>query len=340
MSNSAAYPVVCESVKMPRFQLAVVAAGGADASQLARDAQLPGWALADDQAMIHPRHALRLWELAEHALQDSAVGLTAAVRLQPGELDLYDYLFSTSATLRDGFALCGQYLHLLTTNGRLRIEAESEHETTYSYSFARAADRGAELALQVSVAVFCARARAGTGQPVAPVRVEFTQAAPRLRRTFTETLGTRRVDFGAPVTTFTFRARDLAQPMLGADPVLARILRAYAASLPPPAVVSWHDHFHRHLSDALDDGAPSLQALARRLAVSTRTLQRRLAEHGTTWRAELDDARQRSARHVSPAGPQSMSSLARRLGYTDTSSLRRARRRWDGEATEDDGATG
>jgi hypothetical protein len=39
------------------------------------------------------------------------------------------------------------------------------------------------------------------------------------------------VDFDAPVTTFTFRSQDLNLPMPGADPVLARILTRYAATL-------------------------------------------------------------------------------------------------------------
>jgi transcriptional regulator GlxA family with amidase domain len=74
--------------------------------------------------------------------------------------------------------------------------------------------------------------------------------------------------------------------------------------------------------------------VARRLAVSPRTLQRQLAAHGTTWRAELERARQALARHYSQAGPPGMARLARQLGYCDPRSVRRALRRWDDNATE------
>jgi AraC-like DNA-binding protein len=282
-------------------------------------------ALASGQAMIDPGHARRLWELAEHARKGFAAGRTLAAH-QAAEVALYDYLFSTSATLRDGLAASCQYLHLLTTNGRLRVESETERETTYSYSYASVDGPGAELALQLSVAMFCARAQAGTGQHVVPVRVGFIQPAPRERRALTELFGSSRIDFGMPVTTFTFRAGDLDRPMLGADPVLARILRQYADSRPLSARASWLEVFRWHLGDAIDDGSPALLALARRLAVSPRTLQRRLADHGTTWRAELDLARKRRA---SQSPDQSMPRLARQLGYADSRSLRRARRRWE-----------
>jgi AraC-like DNA-binding protein len=93
--------------------------------------------------------------------------------------------------------------------------------------------------------------------------------------------------------------------------------------------VSWYRHFQTQLDEVIEQDRPSLQALARRQAVSTRTLQRRLAEHGTTWRAELEAARQLRAQRARQAGPIGMVHLASHLGYTDPRSVRRAQRRWD-----------
>lgn len=228
-----------ESVKMVRFLARALEAGGVDSRQLTSDAQIPDWLLGGDEVMVSPYFAMRMWELAEHAFGDPQLPLTVVAHLKPGELDLYDYLFTTAPTLRDGFDLSSRYLGLLTTNARLEVVAETDREVTYSYRYLDADGRGAELALQFSAAVFCARARAGTGQPVAPIRAAFTQPAPRSQRTFTETFGTSRVDFGAPVTTFTFRSRDLNLPMPGADPALARILTRYADTLSPPPSTTW-----------------------------------------------------------------------------------------------------
>jgi AraC-like DNA-binding protein len=275
--------------------------------------------------MVSPDLALRLWERAEHALDDPRLPLTFATCYQAGQLDLYDYLFATAPTLREALILSGRYLHLLTTNARLEIESETDREVTYSYRYLVADGRGADLGLQFSVAVFCAMARAGTGQPIVPVRLAFRQRAPRSHRAFGDAFGTGRVDFDAPVTTFTFRARDLALPMAGADQALARILASYAAILPPPPDATWERHFRLLLTEALDEGSLSLGAMARRMAISPRTLQRQLAEHGTTWRAELDAARRWRASQIADDAP---SSLAGHLGYSHPRSARRALRRW------------
>lgn len=319
---------------MVRYLLAASAAGGADANRLARELRLPGWAMHRDEVMISPDYALRLWELAEHSLADPNLAITFAERFQTGSLDLYDYLFTTAPSLRDGFAASERYLHLLTTNARLRVQTENDREVTYSYRYLVADGRGADLALQLSVAIFCARARAGTGQPVTPVRIAFRQCAPRSHRAFTEAFGTVAVDFDAPATTFTFRTRDLGLPMLGADPALARILARYAATLPPPPDLTWKQHFRLVLTEALDEGGTSLNAMARRMTVSSRTLQRDLAEHGTTWRSELDAARRWRADQLSEGDP---ASLAHRLGYANARSVRRAAQRWvlDDESCED-----
>ena len=188
---------------MARFQLAAFAAAGADAGRLARDADLPLWTLASGDLMVSPRYAMRLWEVAEHALGVPDLALTTVVRYRVGELSLYDYLFTTAATLRDGLAVSSRYLPMLTTNGHLRVAAQSDRETTYSYAYQDADGRGADLALQLSVAVFILRAQAGTGRPVVPVHVAFAQDPPPSHRQFAEVLGTSRIDFGAPVPTFT-----------------------------------------------------------------------------------------------------------------------------------------
>ena len=117
--------------------------------------------------------------------------------------------------------------------------------------------------------------------------------------------------------------------MRGADPVLARILNRYAASLPLPPPVTWIDYFRQVLARELEAGRPSLTAIANRMALSPRTLQRHLAERGTTWRGELDAARRRVAAQAQRRGFIGAASLTRRLGYSDPRAASRFLRHLD-----------
>ncbi|WP_252366841.1 helix-turn-helix domain-containing protein [Nocardia salmonicida] len=63
--------------------------------------------------------------------------------------------------------------------------------------------------------------------------------------------------------------------------------------------------------------------------MSQRTLQRHLAEHGTSWRDELDLLRHERARILLDRG-HSTATIAQRLAFTDDRALRKAFHRWTG----------
>jgi AraC-like DNA-binding protein len=324
-------PGALTSIDVARLLLKAAARAGVDTRLLAADAGLPAWALSAGPGMIPARLTTRLLELLEYALADPQAGLTVAGGRAPGDFGLYDYLISTSATLRAGLTAASRYLHLVTTSGRLEVIDDGGQFTTYSCRCLEAGDRGEELCLQFAVGALCAGARAATAQRVVPVRVTFSQQRPRSSSAFAEVLGTSRIDFGAPAATFTFRARDLDLPLPTADPALAEILARYAATFPAPPPTTWWERFRQLVDEALVVDSPSLAEIARHLAISTRTLQRRLADHGTTWRAELDGARQRRAASARLESGPDIARLARQLGYADPRSARRALRRWDSE---------
>ena len=322
-------PAAHETVDIPRVLLARAARDGVDAQRLAREAGLPGWALVLDGALIPAEPVLRLWELAEHKL-----GPRVALDTPRGpwltKPRLMDYLLSTAATFREGMEISREFGYFVTTNRQVRIEADTGSSVTFSFRNLTGEGRGSELSAQCSMACTLARVQAEIGRRVVPVRIALTQPPPRSFRPFTETFGTRQIDFGASVTAITLRTADVDAPLRGADPALAAILRQYAGTMPPAAAASWQARFQELLDDVITDGYPSLDAMARRLGISTRTLQRELARFGTTWRAELELARQRRARSAREAREPGMREMARRLGYADARSLRRAMRRWDG----------
>jgi AraC-like DNA-binding protein len=315
--------IPCDLAELPLLLLRIAETGGADTQRLAREAHIPAWAMSARHVMVPTRLSVHLFELVEHALRDPDVALRIPSRLQIGDLDLLDYLFTTAPTLRDALRASADYNYLVSTNSLIDVGSEADGESSYAFRLVQGAGRGRELMLQLGVAIMCARVRAGTGQPVRPVRVGFAFPAPRRYRVITETLGASQVDFDCPVTTFTFRDQDLDLPMTGADGRLHQILDDHARMLPPP-VASWHEHFQLVLDSLVTQGPLPLKEMAARLGVSARTLQRQLAEQDTTWRAELDASRHRIARQ---AGPVGMAELADRVGYADPRSARRWRNR-------------
>lgn|GEM_PF-1987565 len=309
------------------------AGAGLDSRQLLAEAELPETVLSNEYGTVSSRAYLRLWECAEFHQQASEVGLRIAETYRLGCFDIYDYLFATAPTVADGIAAVRRSGATMATNHRYIPEpegAEPDGEHTTVLHLTDCEGRGADLTVQAAYASTLARIRHATAALVSPARMTLRQSAPRALGPFVEAFGTDRIDFGAPCDSMTLRAADLALPLRTADPVLAGILRRHAEVLATPRLdgVPWPELVQQALATAIGAGDSSLAAVARRLTVSPRTLQRRLAEAGTTWRQELDRARQALARHNRPDSA-TKSSLAHRLGYSDARALRRAARRWD-----------
>ncbi len=74
--------------------------------------------------------------------------------------------------------------------------------------------------------------------------------------------------------------------------------------------------------------------MARRLAVSTRPLQRRLNEEGTSFQAVLNATRESLARHYLVNGGLAAGEIAFLLGYEEPSSFYRAFHNWTGQTPE------
>ena len=75
---------------------------------------------------------------------------------------------------------------------------------------------------------------------------------------------------------------------------------------------------------------PTIERVARELRTSTRTLQRRLRDAGTTYQALLDDVRRRSARRLLANTKLDAGEVAFLLGFEELNSFTRAFHVWEG----------
>jgi len=88
------------------------------------------------------------------------------------------------------------------------------------------------------------------------------------------------------------------------------------------------------LMEIMASGQYSMADVASRLAVSPRTLQRRLRSEDTTFQRELDQLREELARNYLMKSEYSSGQIAFLLGYEDPNSFFRAFRNWTGQTPE------
>ncbi|MEU4340163.1 AraC family transcriptional regulator ligand-binding domain-containing protein [Nocardia sp. NPDC023852] len=319
-------------ILLPKLALDYTGLSAPMRRQLAREAGIPGWMLNSTRVAVPSDRKFRLWELVEHELADPHVALRAGRSCVPGSFGLIDYLFMTAPTIAAGMTRTVSYVNVLSNHCILSV-VDGPEEIGFDQDTLCGDGRGRELTTQVAFAAMVARTQRGTGGVVKPVRVSFRQAAPRRHDQFVETFGTTRIDFGAPTDQMMFRVADMARSLATADPMLAGILLQHAetAAVRPPAVTC-SEQLHHVLLALLGTGPITVDRAASRMATSGRSLQRRLAGEGTTWRRELDRARQVWLENQNPRPGISQDDVARQLGYSDARAFRRARQRWSAES--------
>ncbi len=88
------------------------------------------------------------------------------------------------------------------------------------------------------------------------------------------------------------------------------------------------------LNELLPSGRATVDDVAKELAMSKRTLQRRLADEGTNWLEVLSDAREALAKHYLTTTEYGTAEVSFLLGYEDPNSFFRAFRRWENTSPE------
>lgn len=322
-------PASTESIVVPRFIATASALGQGEAERLLRSAGVPNVLRQPETARVPSVHTYRLWGAVRARTGRPDAGLLAAARYRPGVLDVFDYLLSTAPTVGEGLTRAAAHLHLVSSNSVLTIEEHGD-EVSLGYGVRHGEDELRGIVAEFVLALLTGQLRNATGTALSPVRVGFAHQAPARQGGYEAAFGSAALEFGLPEDTVTLHRADLERPLITADPALAAIMLRSAAATPPPRPpdLSAVPGLHAVIAAQLPGGRPSLAEAARRLAVSPRTLQRRLSESGTTWRAELDAVRREQAdglRHQD-TGPDQR---AARLGFAESRSLRRAMNRWD-----------
>jgi AraC-like DNA-binding protein len=176
-------------------------------------------------------------------------------------------------------------------------------------------------------------ARVGTREHLAPLAVHSTVSPPNAEA-FADFLGVPIV--AGRNNTLRFSRDDALRPFLTANEELWRTfepaLRRRLADLDEESLVS--DQVRSALLEGLPSGRTSVEATCKRLAMSKRTLQRRLRAEGTTFGAVLQETRHGLAMHYLRSTGITSTEIGFLLGFDETSSFYRAFHAWTGSTPE------
>jgi AraC-like DNA-binding protein len=271
-----------------------------------------------------------LWLAALKEFGRGTLGLHVGAAM-PQET-LLEYVAGSSPNLRTALGQIARYIALATRNVRWVIgtrEADGlttfEEEATFAPATIPTSLREFGLALTTS------RIKGWFGRT--PGEVLLAHPAQGPAEEYRQVFGCPvRFDQGRMALRFDDAALDA--PASRHDPQLFRILESHAAKVlaETPLTASLRDRVRREVIQRLKEGEPGIEDIARALATSERSLQRKLQAEGISFRDVVDEARHKLAIVYLADRKLSMTDVACLLGYSEAAAFTRAFKRWTGRA--------
>ncbi len=286
------------------------------AEPLLRRAGLSGYDFDDPQVRVPAAGQGDFLEYAAEATGDPAFGLHLAEQANPREIGLLFYIASAAKNLREAVPLFLRYSRLVNESLRLRLVRQPDG-VTVEFNFVGVSQQRVRQNTEFWVGMIIKACRGMTGPDVRPVQV----ACPHFRNVdvpqFRRFYGCP-VEFGAPFGRLVFSNDTLALPLFTEDPHLLKLLRPMgeaAARARGRPIGSVRSSVENEVQRLLPLGQVRLETVARALALSARTLSRRLSSEGTTFIEIVDQLRRSLAHEYLKEGWITVAQAAWQLGY-------------------------
>jgi AraC-like DNA-binding protein len=287
-----------------------------------------------DIDLLHSQE-LRLWAEAARLTADPDFGLHLAEWLAPRTDETFDVLsfaLRSCATLGDHYRRASHYLRLIHAGIYLSVEQDEGAGVArivhgHRWEPAEPPRQPVEGFLALALLL----GRRAIGDDVAPRAVCFVHARPA-RVSEHERIFGAPVHFGCARNEMVLDGALLERPQRHAEPRLLTVLSRQIDDLlgEQPDPQRFRDLVHEAMLDELPDREPSVAAVASRLHMSPRTLQRRLQSEDTSFDHVLSELRRTLALRYLRDERIAIGEVGFLLGFRDVTAFHRAFKRWTG----------
>ncbi|WXL25556.1 AraC family transcriptional regulator [Ectopseudomonas mendocina] len=308
---------------------------GLDMTELLQQVRLNPHILTQRDQRIAASTYLELLELGRKLTGDDSLGLHVGESVRPGYYGVLGYLIMSCATLADALHRQARYASLVGNLGRVDLADEPPREGWEAHVVHSWVPYSTQQQRQLSEETLAGWVTFGrwiSGLDIPPSEVRFQHAAPPDTSEHARIFRCP-VLFGQADNALVFPKRLLPTPLGQADAQLRLMLDAYAERLLAESQQghSVLDRARMELFRLLPESGADLQQIAEKLAMSPRTLQRRLSEAGMSFNQLVDDTRQQLVLHYLRDPALELTEIAFLVGFSESGSLARAFRRWTGQ---------
>ncbi|HBX74466.1 AraC family transcriptional regulator [Haliea sp.] len=270
-----------------------------------------------------------LWREAIAATRDPNFGLKVATHIRPSSYHVVGHAMLCSGTLRSASRRFGRFAKLVSDSAIVTFVESNE---TCELSIVLETGGGLPLyqAFDTVLAGFLEYCRWIIHEELNPLEVRLTHPATEHTKEY-EDLFRCPIHYEQESNAIVFSSSDMDRAIPGANEELASLLDELAARY---LMDRLQGRFTRRVTDVLlvklPNGEPSRAETAQSMAMTERTLARRLAEENTTFYEILKHVREKQAYAYLKHTEMNIEEIAYLLGFSDRGTFSRAFKNWTG----------
>lgn len=301
---------------------------GIRASAVLRRAGLPQKFVDQPRVLLNTEEFFALWRAVSEISGNPAIGLLLGTENKTERFHAIGLAALSSENFGSAVDQMARYKQLTCPEEILQKKDDKEWSIQFRWLLADEVEP--PVLNDCCFAWVLSIARHGTGTRLSPKRVEFAQPRPHLK--------TIERHFGCPVVcgaaknAIVFRTTDGQRPFVTRNAeLLAMLAPQFEEELKQQnGEQDFAEQVRGAIQQRLTGRRPTIEHIADALHVSTRTLQRRLQDQGSSFQRALEEARHQLARHYLNNSVLELNEAAYLLGYEDGNSFVRAFRTWEG----------
>ena len=307
---------------------------GIDIAPICRALDLDPSTFTDLTGRISLDRLCRLLETCALSANDETFGLTTIDFFKPGATGPYGYGLMTAPTALDFFRFVGDHQQYVSDKNFAKLSVDS-HGTEVSFSYSPLILKRDQY-VDMGIGLIMQRLRGILGADTDAIEVGMERPKPRNVALYREKIS-KKISFGRRVNSVRLPPElyFVANPQ--ADDRLFRLMDLQCRSLRPdrPENKDFAEDLKEFILERVSENSISLNEAADYFHVSERTLQRRLAETGTSLNDMRDEVRRILADKLLSETELSAAEIALRLGYSAPSAFTRSMIRWFGKTPRD-----
>ena len=315
-----------------RLAYARAQAAGLAVAPLLKIAGVSAAQMDDDKIRLRVRDQISFLNAAADALGDEFLGFHLAMDIDLREIGLLYYVAASSSTLIEALQRGARYCSIVNQGISQKCLDGKRLGVMFRYvGVSRHLDRHQiEFWMTATIRLY----QHLTQRRLLPSRVCLTHFRDRWEPRVAELFGDN-IEFGAATDLILFADEVRDHPIVSADQFLNKLLTSYceeALSYRRANQATFRSKIENEIVPLLPHRKVAAADIAQRLALSRRTLSRRLAQENLTFAELMDELRLDLAKRYLADRSLSISQIAWLLGYREIGSFSHAFKRWTGRS--------